>query len=217
MKTAVIISGGKIQSDFALAFLKDTPCDFVIGADRGIVFCREHQIQPTHIVGDFDSAGEKELQWFLQFPEIPVRRFNPVKDFTDTDLALELALELGSDCIYILGGIGSRLDHVMANIRILSKALKAGVQAFLMDANNRIRLIDRPMVLKKNEQFGTYVSLFAFGGTVKDLTLEGFYYPLNHYRMEAGDPVGVSNELAEETGKIIFSEGSLLVFESKDD
>lgn len=216
MKRAVIISGGKIQSDFALAFLKETPCEIVIGADRGLVFCREHQIRPTHIVGDFDSTEEDVLQWFLQFPEIPVRRFNPVKDFTDTELALKYALELGAECIYILGGTGTRLDHVAANIRILFEALQCGAGAYLLDENNRIRLTDKPLILKKDSQFGKYVSLFAVGGEVKELTLEGFYYPLDHYRMTAFDALGVSNELKEETGKISFSEGILMVMESKD-
>ena len=54
MKRAVIISGGKIQTDFALAFLRTQTWDYVIGADKGLIFCHKNQIMPTHIVGDFD-------------------------------------------------------------------------------------------------------------------------------------------------------------------
>lgn len=216
MKTAVIISGGKIESDFALDFLEKCPCDFIIGADRGILFCREYGIRPTHIVGDFDSSGKEALAWFQEQEDIPIRKFNPVKDFTDTDIALRQALELEAKCIYILGGTGTRLDHVAANIRILSIALQNGAKAYLLDAHNRIWLTDKPVTLSKEAQFGTYVSLFAFGGTVRQLTLKGFFYPLTNYTMDGMDPLGVSNEMTESECSISFSEGTLLVVESKD-
>ena len=61
---------------------------------------------PTHIVGDFDSAGETEYEYFQKNTDVPIKRLNPVKDYTDTDVALRLALELGAEEITILGGTG---------------------------------------------------------------------------------------------------------------
>ena len=73
MKRAVIISGGKIQTDFALAFLRTQTWDYVIGADKGVIFCHKNQIMPTHIVGDFDSAGETEYEYFQKNTDVPIR------------------------------------------------------------------------------------------------------------------------------------------------
>ena len=216
MTTAVIISGGSLDPDFALAFLREEKPELLIGADRGICFLKEKGIHPTHIVGDFDSASGDALEYFKQFPEIPIRTFNPVKDFTDTAIAMELAMEEGADRIYILGGTGTRLDHVVANIKLLSHALERKKECILMDAHNRIRLIDQPLTIEKKKQYGKYVSLFAFGGQVKELTLRGFFYPLTEYDMEAENPLGVSNEITAENGEISFSSGKLLVMESKD-
>lgn len=216
MKTAVIISGGSLDPDFALAFLREEKPELLIGADRGICFLKEKGIHPTHIVGDFDSASGEALEYFKQFPEIPIRTFNPVKDFTDTAIAMELAMEEGADRIYILGGTGTRLDHVVANIKLLSHALERKKECILMDAHNRIRLLDQPLTIEKKKQYGKYVSLFAFGGQVKGLTLRGFFYPLTEYDMEAENPLGVSNEITAENGEISFSSGKLLVMESKD-
>ena len=216
MKTAVIISGGSLDPDFALAFLREEKPELLIGADRGICFLKEKGIHPTHIVGDFDSASGEALEYFKQFPEIPIRTFNPVKDFTDTAIAMELAMEEGADRIYILGGTGTRLDHVVANIKLLSHALERKKECILMYAHNRIRLIDQALTIKKKKQYGKYVSLFAFGGQVKGLTLRGFFYPLTEYDMEAENPLGVSNEITAENGEISFSSGKLLVMESKD-
>ena len=74
MKTAVIISGGSLDPDFALAFLREEKPELLIGADRGICFLKEKEIHPTHIVGDFDSASGEALEYFKQFPEGIFRR-----------------------------------------------------------------------------------------------------------------------------------------------
>ena len=216
MKRAVIISGGKIQTDFALAFLRTQTWDYVIGADKGVIFCHKNQIMPTHIVGDFDSAGETEYEYFQKNTDVPIKRLNPVKDYTDTDVALRLALELGAEEITILGGTGARIDHTAANVRILFLALQKGVRAYLLDEHNKMWLTDHAVSIKKEEQFGKYLSLFAMGGAVKDLTLQGVFYPLDHYLLEGMDPLCVSNEITEEACRINFSEGVLLVIESKD-
>ncbi|MFQ9394069.1 MAG: hypothetical protein ACLR2E_08195 [Lachnospiraceae bacterium] len=63
---------------------------------------RDKGIRPTHIVGDFDSASGDALEYFRRFPEIPIRKFNPVKDLTDTEIAMNLAIELGAKRIFIL-------------------------------------------------------------------------------------------------------------------
>lgn len=216
MSTAVIISGGNLNPDFALAFLKKHTREILIGADKGICFLKDKGIMPTHIVGDFDSASARDLVWFKQFPEISIRTFRPEKDFTDTQIALELAISLGARKIYILGGTGTRLDHVTANIKLLSLALNQGAECILLDDYNRIRLTDKPVTIKKEEQYGKYVSLFSFGGPVLGLTLKGFYYSLTKYDMLCGDAIGVSNEIIAENGEISFVEGKLLVMESKD-
>ena len=51
---------------------------------------------------------------------------------------------------------------------------------------------------------------------MKDLTLQGVFYPLDHYLLEGMDPLCVSNEITEEACRINFSEGVVLVIESKD-
>lgn len=216
MKTAVIISGGSLDPDFALTFLRKGEPEILIGADKGICFLREKGIRPTHIVGDFDSATGDALEYFRQFPEIPIRKFNPVKDLTDTEIAMNLAIELGADRIFILGGTGTRLDHVVANIKLLAMALEQGKECILLDEHNRIRITDRPLKIGKREQYGRYVSLFAFGGQVTGLTLRGFFYPLTEYDMVPENPIGTSNEITAENGEISFSSGMLLVMESKD-
>jgi thiamine pyrophosphokinase len=216
MKRTVIISGGNIESDFALAFLKKYNYEYLIGADRGIVFLRQANIMPTHIVGDFDSAGKEELAYFQREGQIPIEIFPPEKDWTDTQLALELALNLGSEEIYILGAMGRRVDHLLANVRILTEGCNRGVPCYLLDQWNRIRVTKESIVLPKEEAFGTYLSLFALGDAVTGLTLEGTKYGLRDYTMTGEDSIGVSNEITKDTARISFESGLLVVAESRD-
>ncbi|EET60051.1 thiamine diphosphokinase [Marvinbryantia formatexigens DSM 14469] len=214
MKT-LIIGGGNIDSDFALAFMIENPHDFVIAADRGMEFLRKADRLPDWIVGDFDSAAPEALAWF-ESRGVPVRRFRPQKDSTDMEIAILMALERGSTQITILGATGTRMDHMLGSIKNLSLALRAGVPCSIVDAHNRIRLADKPLTLERREQYGKYVSLLAFGEPVTNLTLRGFFYPLDGYTMTCDDAIGISNQITEDEAQISFDGGRLLVIESRD-
>lgn len=214
---AVLISGGNIQRDLALAFLREQAYDVIIAVDKGLEFCHRHQITPQAIVGDLDSVSEEVVQGYLDRPDIPLRRLNPQKDDSDTESAFHLAVEMGATEIGILGGTGSRLDHVLANLQLLSYGLSLGVRSHMVDAHNYIWAAEEPVTLKKNAQWGCYVSMFALGGPVEGLTLEGFAYPLKEYRLTSRDcGLTVSNEIVEEEARITFEKGCLLLVMSRD-
>ena len=162
MKHFFIIAGGKIEDAFAIEVLKGFAEKTVIAADSGMEFLRRNEIVPQVIIGDFDSVSKETLEWFQKKEGIVWHRLNPQKDDTDTEFALRLAISMGAECITVLGGTGSRLDHVLGNIELLGIGLELGVEIELLDANNRIRMTDHGMVLKKEEQFGKYVSLIPY-------------------------------------------------------
>lgn len=215
MKRSVIITGGYIDTEFVLALLKEEKFDCVIGADHGIDFLKKAGIMPDYIVGDFDSTAPGALEYFYQ-TNVEIRKFHPEKDDTDTRIALELAIEIGSTSISILGGTGTRMDHVLGNIQNLTLPMRLGIDCYLIDSHNRIRMINHRTVLKKEEQFGQYVSLLANTTEVTGLTLEGFYYPLEGYTLTGGRALGISNEIIEEQAVISLESGDLIVIESRD-
>ena len=217
MKT-VIISGGRIDRDFALSFLKQEAFDQIIAVDNGLKFLYENGIKPTWIVGDFDTAAPELVAYYRTETEIPIRQFNPVKDATDSQIAIELALELGSGEITILGGTGTRLDHVLGNIQSLMLAKKKGVSCVILDEYNRIRLVDGRLQLKKEEQYGRYVSLLPLTTEVTGVDLTGVKYPLSDYTFTSTGSagLGVSNEITAETAEIRVKSGIFILIESSD-
>jgi thiamine pyrophosphokinase len=140
----------------------------------------------------------------------------PEKDDTDTEFAIREAIRRGADDITIVGGTGTRLDHVLGNVWLLGIGLEEGVSLQLLDEHNRIRLIDSPMILSREEQYGTYISLIPFSGEVRGVTLRGLKYPLNDYTLGGFCSLGISNEIVAEEAYIGFTAGLLLVIESKD-
>lgn len=213
----LIISGGNIEVDLALDVLR-RPFEYIIGVDGGLKFCYEQGVVPTHIVGDFDTLEPEILDWYRTHTDIEIRAFNPVKDATDTQIAVELALEIGSSDITILGGTGTRLDHVLGNIQTLYLAHEKGVPCRIVDHHNRIQLIEGRHVISKIEQYGKYVSLVPLTTDVEGVTLRGMKYPLlnHHFSVLGTGSLGVSNEIVGEQAEILMEKGIFILVESKD-
>lgn len=215
-KIGIIISGGAVEAPFTLDFLGNISASVYIAVDRGLEFFYKHKLVPTHIVGDFDSIDPKVISYYKKEAQIPIREFNPVKDASDTEIAIRLAMELGVEELWILGGTGTRLDHVWANIQSLKIAKDAGVKAYLLDSHNRISLLEETTVLEKSNAFGKYFSLFSLGGSVCGLTVRGAKYPLENHRLEPNDSLSVSNQFAEEQVSIEFQTGTIILMETRD-
>ena len=219
MKTALIVSGGNIHKDFALDFLKKYPEEnvFTVAADRGLDFFMETGLVPDAAVGDFDSLSEKGKRYLDALTCTDIRRLKPEKDDSDTQYAVNYAIEKNIKKIIILGATGTRIDHLIANLELLLMGRKKGAEIALVDKYNYAVLAGNRTVLKKDEQFGRYVSFFPLGGDVTDLTLRGFKYPLEKYRLRPEDcGLTVSNEICGDQAVVEFTGGNLLMLMTRD-
>lgn len=208
----LILTGGDFDRTSASQYIEKWKPDRVITADRGLLYAKELGICPDVMLGDFDSCSREVLEEFSGGDKILV----PCeKDDTDTGLAMEKAVETGAGEILIVGGTGTRMDHVMGNIGQLFYAAEHGVKAELIDTHNRIRVLDHESTIAKKDLFGTYVSLIPMY-EAKGVTLHGFRYPLHEDTLVFHESWGISNELEEEEGRISYREGRLILIESKD-
>lgn len=215
-KLGMIFSGGNIEQSFALEEYEKRKPEIVIGVDRGVEFLYHNGILPTHIVGDFDSASPDVFAYYKKDASIPIRELNPIKDASDTEIAIRLAIELGVEELYILGGTGTRLDHVWANVQTLKVAHDAGVKAYILDHHNRISLVEQQATLSRENAYGPYFSVFPLGGTVSDFSIRGAKYPLKNYTLCPYDSLTVSNEFLENDVHISFPRGLVILMETRD-
>ena len=212
----LIVSGGSLKKEFVTKVVGQGRYDRILAADSGMNALYAAAVTPDIIIGDFDSADKKILAFFQQNKEIDFCTLNPEKDDTDTEFAIRESIRRGADSITIIGGTGTRLDHVLGNISLLGIGFEEHIPIELLDEHNRIRMIQKPLTLERETQYGKYVSLIPYGGDVHGVTLLGFKYPLSDYTMGGFNSLGISNEIVEKEAFIGLTGGSLLVIESHD-
>ena len=179
------------------------PQDFVICADGGYRHLQKAGITPDLLMGDLDSIDVLPA-------DIPTVKFDPVKDDTDTRIALKEGLRRGFEDFLILGGTGARLDHTIANLQNLFYLKAQGASGVLADASTRAFMLQDEEVLMPDEGY-RYLSVFSFTPQCLGVSLQGVKYPLSGYTMESHFPIGVSNEFTDICCKIGVKQGVLLV------
>lgn len=210
---AVVFTGGSVENyDFIHSYLEDNP--LIICCDSGMEHGKNLNLKPDYIVGDFDSVSKGTFEYFKEM-KVPTYKFPKEKDETDTQLGISVALEEGATDIVIIGGIGSRFDHTLANSHLLLSLVKKKVRGRLVNHNNSVELINKSTVIYGEK--GEIISTIPLSMVVKGLTLKGFMYPLENRDLFLDDDlVPVSNILIEEQGEILFEDGFLFVIRSKD-
>jgi thiamine pyrophosphokinase len=209
-----LIAGSGSLSNLELLKKHYAWADLVIAADGGAEYFHNAGLMPHVLLGDFDSLPTDVLEEFKAQKDIEIKTFPANKDFTDMELALNLAVERGADEAVILGASGTRLDHTTANIHLLYKLLTNNIKGCIEDDNNLIYLINDKLTLKKQDN--RKVSLLPMPPYVSGLTTQGLSYPLSDATLAFGTGQGISNEFADDTASITLKEGLLLVFVSKD-
>ena len=188
----------------------------IIAVDKGLEELNKLNIEPNHVVGDFDSISKEILDCYQKNSQVIFHTYHPEKDNTDTDIAMQLAIQLKSSSITILGALGKRMDHSLGNIHILKYALDANIPCHILDKHNKIYLVKKKHTLYKNQTYGKYISLIPLTSKVEGLTLKGFKYSLDNYCLTVGVSLGISNEIIEEIATIEMKDGILMVIESRD-
>lgn len=218
MRTCLIVTGGKLDLAFAQSFLEKESFDKVIAVDAGLEAAEALGLVPDYIVGDFDTVKSDVIGRYRQMPFIVWEQHKPEKNETDTELARSRALTLGCDRIVFLGATGGRMDHMLGNLHALYACMQKGVEAWIVDRQNRICLLDEGRTFYRRSLWGKYVSFMPYTEEVKGITLTGFKYPLHKKDIRRGEEVGlcISNELAEECANLTFDEGVLICIESCD-
>ncbi len=209
----LLVGGGAVDSELLEKTFKDLGNPYTFGVDRGCIYLLENNLPISKAVGDFDSLSEDEKIIIDRF--FDKEQLNPIKDDTDTEHALKMAISMKPDKIMILGCTGTRLDQTFASIRLLKLAADEGIEAFLLDKNNRIRVVKGISILSKNDSYGRYISILPFGEKISGLKIRGFKYDAIDLAIDAASSLGVSNELTHDAG-IISCDDYYILMETHD-
>ena len=198
--------------------------DAVICADRGLQVAEALDLLgdvPVYLIGDYDSGTpptEAEQAAASGLVVLPT-----VKDMTDSEAAIDLAVSRGYDVIHVLGGLGGRFDHSMGNLGMLAKYVEDPrvKDLWFEDGQNRV-FMKTPgtfrVPARGPENRFDYFGLIAYSGAVEGLTITGAKYPLAGHTLTPDTTLGVSNEVAKDApfAEVSHTKGHLLVILSKD-
>lgn len=208
IKRCIIVSGApNPNADFINSHIDDE--SYVVCADSGYKALKNRI--PDVIIGDFDSSDKPDID--CEIIELQVE-----KAYTDTFECVMLAVERGYNYIEIYNAIGSRLDHTYANILCLDYCMKHNVKCFIINESNRLSLINKKTVIKKEYD---NLSLFAHNEECRGVTIKGAYYTPSFYDKKELDisldsQFATSNYIVDDECEIDLKSGILLVIESND-
>lgn len=208
---ALLVSNGDIKDSNLLRKMEER-VDFILAADGGANHCIGFGIMPDLIIGDLDSIESKILDE-VKKNDIETIKYPSKKNATDTEICLDYLVDNGYEEIFLLGSIGSRLDHSLANIYLLEYLFRKGVRGYILNEKNIISLLEGELIVEK---YRKYISILGISDSGIVVSLDGLEYPLDHKKIERGSTLGISNEFKSRSCKINIHEGRALVIQSDD-
>lgn len=219
-KKAVIVTGyveniDKINPHVLLG------SDLVICADAGYKYLDSLNLDADIIIGDFDSANTP-IKVSAECIKLPCE-----KDMTDTEAALDVAVNKRAQEILIIGGLGGRFDHTLGNISLMRKFAsslhaheknEAVPSISILDGKNFIslrtpgRYIFNSSYLKDYK----YFSIYPLTKTAENVNLSGFKYDVHNAVLTNDSTHFISNEINSCEASVSFSSGLILVILSND-
>ena len=166
----VIFAGGTVRPGKAF-YTAIGSADMCIAADSGAATALQYGCTPQIVVGDFDSLDASLLE-DLSKQGSEIRRAAVEKDETDTELAVQVAIDEGATRITLAGALGgTRFDHAMANILLLAGF--EDVPITLVDGPSTCWIVRGPGSSTINGQVGDLVSLLPLTGDASGIRTKG--------------------------------------------
>jgi thiamine pyrophosphokinase len=205
-RTAVVVANG-ILPDLALFAPLLAAADVVVAADGGARALLQAGWRPTTILGDMDSLPPDLLAtWCAGGGETLV--FPPEKDETDLELGLRYVVQRGACRVAVLGALGGRVDHELANLLLLAAPLLDGIDAAVLDRRTRVVAIKDKLELAGRP--GDLLSFLPVTASAAGIVTEGLKYRLNGDTLLLGPARGVSNVFVQERITVRLAAGVLL-------
>lgn len=202
MKRCVIIGGADIK-DYNTIRQNIKENDYCVYCDSGLKHLEGLRKSPDLIVGDFDSHPNPKLS--VETITLPCE-----KDDTDTFYAVKEAVKRGFDDFVLIGVVGQRLDHSLANVSILMYLDSINKNGVIIDDYSHMLIVsDKPQYIDDSY---SYFSLLNITGKADGVYIENAKYPLSDASITCDYQYAVSNEVKKgNSAKVWVNDGKLLL------
>lgn len=202
MKRCVIVGGADINNYDAVC-RKIRNDDYFIYCDSGLRHKDKLGLEPSLIIGDFDSHEKPDLS--VETIVLPRE-----KDDTDTFFAAKEAVKRGFDEFILIGTVGGRLDHTLGNVSVLLYLFSLGKKAEMIDDFSEMQIVSSETVFVDSSY--SYFSLLNITGEAEGITERNVKFPLENAKITCEYQYGISNEvLPGKTAEITVEKGKALL------
>ena len=178
--------------------------DLVIAADRGWENAASNGFTPSLLVGDMDSIAAIPT-------DVAVIRIPKIKDDTDTQHAIDVAIERGASRITLAGQLSGRADHTLSALFMLENMYLRGISAQMIDDKNRVRVVKDERVTLPRRGY-KYFGVLSLGETV--YSARGCFYEVERITLRRSEPYAVSNEIMADAATLTFEGDAAFLVES---
>lgn len=212
MKACILLNGKVDNLNFLKKEIQKEKYDYIICADGGANFLYKLDIAPSYIIGDLDSIDFNVKDYFEK-KGVDFKKFPSRKDETDAQLCIHLAKELKVNNVDILGALGGRIDHTIANINLMYYIKNLGINPVLKTEKEYVYIVNNESLCILGNK-GDTISILPIKDDAKGITLEGLEYPLNNATINFGNPIGISNVMSSNKCRIKVKSGNLLIIKN---
>ena len=197
---ALVVTGGPIPANQGPL----PSANLIIAADGGADNAAALGLTVDLVIGDLDSVSSAAVARAKK-----VERHPEDKDETDLELALSAAVAAGTGSVTVVGTLGGRVDHALANLLVAAGDRWANLRIDLrIDGAQAWVVRDHVEIVA---QVGDVVSLLAVGGRATGVTTTGLAWPLANAEVKPGVGLGLSNRMAAPKAEVVVNDGTLLV------
>jgi len=198
MKNVLISIGGDCNSNVSNYNLN---FEQIIAVDSGIKHIYKLSLDPSILVGDLDSISKEDYQKVKE-TNIEIDSYHKNKDLTDFELSLNKVVNPHKKNIFIIGGEGGDVDHMLSVFFIIS------TKEFYQ---NITWLYGKQNILFKNNfslEVDTKMNFSLIPLTeIKSLYIKGAKWELENKNIEMGNSFTLRNQTEGELLRIYCEEG----------
>jgi len=212
---ALIVANGVIENPALVLEILSGDYHFnnqylIISADGAVKNCFKLGLTPDVVIGDMDSIEKNDMEMIKsQTIKTIYVKSSAEKNESDTQLAIEYALENKIQNIILTGALGKRTDHSLANLLNIASEKFKDADLKILDEKYEISVLRNSGMV--NGTVGNTLSIFSLTPSTFFINTDGLKYKLHNEQLLFSPIRGISNIFEKESVQIDFKDGLLLL------
>jgi len=212
-KKYILFLNNEYSEDDLLFYKSKVEGRVAVAVDGGLSFFLKANIRPDILIGDFDSLPDVTDDYLngIEVIKHPIE-----KDKTDSQLALELAIEREAGEIDICGATDSgEVDHILGNIFLLdlinkyNNQMHTSIRGRIYEPGKELYLISNKKLLLKGK-VGDRISIIPASKKIF-AEYDGMKYPAPDRWIKFGETLSLRNELVEDKIMLVIKGKAVVV------